>query len=78
MNVTLFVFGVLFLIMGTPLFFFTPSIVYGFYSYTGLDNISIYQNDKVISDIIGSTQLSGLLLLVSGAVFIPLSKYYYP
>jgi len=64
--------------MGTPIFLFAPNIVYGFYSYTGLDHISIYQNERVISDIIGSSQLSGLLLLVGGIIFIPLSKYYYP
>lgn len=76
MNGLLFVSGVLFLIMGIPLFFYATDLVQGFYSYTGLDNISIYQNERVLSGIIQSSQLSGLGLLVSGLIFIPLSKYY--
>lgn len=76
MNGILFVFGIIFLIMGPVLVLFTPNIVYGFYAYTGLDNLSIYQNDKVISDIIGSSRLAGLELLLAGLIFIPLSRYY--
>lgn len=76
MNGMLFVSGIVFLIMGSVLVLFTPNIVYGFYEYTGLDNLSIYQNENVISDIIGSSQLAGLELLLAGLIFIPLSRYY--
>lgn len=76
MNGVLLVSGIIFLIMGTPMFLYAPNLVYGFYSYTGLDNLSIYQDERAISGVITGSQLSGLLLLVSGFIFISLSKYY--
>ena len=75
MNGVLLVAGIIFLMMGIPLALFSPTIVHGFYESTGLDNISIYQNEKAIADVIGMSRLMGLELLAAGAIFIPLSRY---
>lgn len=76
MNWTLLVSGVLFLLMGLPLFFFSPTIIHAFYDYTGLSNISIYQNVAALDMVFKSSQLSGFTLVVAGFIFIPLSRYY--
>lgn len=78
MNGILFVTGIIFLIMGFAFLTHAPNLVYGFYDFTGLNNLKIYQKQEVISQVIDGTQLNGLLLVIAGTIFIPLSKYYYP
>jgi len=58
--------GLLFLISGAIVYFYGPSIPSTFYEYTGLDNISMYQNEEVISQMSYGMKLGSLPLLLAG------------
>lgn len=66
MNNLLFGFGMVFLIMGLIGVLYMPTIVHGFYDLTGLNNLPIYQNEKVISDIIYGNWIASVLSALSG------------
>jgi len=58
--------GLFFLISGAFVYFYGPAIPSAFYEYTGLDDISIYQNKEVISQMSYGMQLGSLPLVIAG------------
>ena len=74
MNGIMFSTGMIFLIFGMIGVLYMPVIVHGFYEYTGLDNLQIYQNEEVISDVIYSNWLASIVATIGGLGMIIGSK----
>jgi len=70
----MFVSGMVFLIMGMMGMLYMPTIVHGFYEATGLENLPIYQNEKIISDVIYSNWLASVVATIGGLGMIIGSK----